>query len=208
MLAAIQDDVVVIERPVERRTIYAMPGHYCLSGWRDDSGKPRILECKVVNFTSDHLTVAAPVKGSIGDTVSIYFALLGKFEGPILRTLPTGFTMRIVATYEERVLLQTKLAWYQNAAQRELRRHARLIPIRPDSTLLTGDGQVHRCEVLDYSVSGAGIRADVTPDVGAMVTLGWINGRVVRHFRGGFGIEFVLVQNSTDVEKLILRPQL
>jgi hypothetical protein len=61
--------------------------------------------------------------------------------------------------------------------------------------------------VLDYSVSGAGIKADFIPELGQTVTLGWINGRVVRHFKGGFGIEFLLLQNSADVERLIIRPQ-
>lgn len=201
------DDLIAVERPTERRKIYAMPGYYCLSGWRDEDGKPRVFECSVVKFTADLLTVAAPVKGTIGDSVSIYLAPLGKFEGPIIRTLPTGFTMRLVATYDERILLETKLAWYQNAAQRELRRHSRLVPIVSKSLLIADDGKVHECEVLDYSVSGAGIKADFIPELGQTVTLGWINGRVVRHFKGGFGIEFLLLQNSADVERLIIRPQ-
>src|SRR5262245_59546271 len=142
---AADDDLIAVERPTERRTVYAMPGYYCLSGWRDENGKPRVFECSVVKFTADHLTVTAPVKGTVGDTVSVYFAMLGKFEGPILRTLPTGFAMRIVATYDERALLETKLAWYQDPAQRELRRHDRLIPLATRSMLFTDDGKIHEC---------------------------------------------------------------
>ena len=47
------------------------------------------------------------------------------------------------------------------------------------------------------SESGAGIATDQRPPIGALVTLGKVQGRVVRHLEDGFAVEFTRLQHLT-----------
>jgi hypothetical protein len=71
--------------------------------------------------------------------------------------------------------------------------------------MLLADGRLIECEVLDYSISGAGISAEVTPEIGEMIKVGDVIGRVVRHFPGGFAVRFTVLQDSKLVEELVTR---
>jgi hypothetical protein len=57
--------------------------------------------------------------------------------------------------------------------------------------MILADGSRETCLVLDISVSGAGISANTVPEIGTVVTIGEVEARVVRHFEGGFGVQFV-----------------
>jgi hypothetical protein len=70
------------------------------------------------------------------------------------------------------------------------RRHARFEPRDSQSQITLPDGRVYNCEVIDISVSGAGITVDVMPSLGTYVMLGKMRGRVVRYLENGVAIEF------------------
>ena len=53
------------------------------------------------------------------------------------------------------------------------------------------------------SESGAGIATDQRPPIGALVTLGKVQGRVVRHLEDGFAIEFTRLQHPDFLEENI-----
>ena len=53
------------------------------------------------------------------------------------------------------------------------------------------------------SQSGAGVATDQRPPIGALVTLGKVQGRVVRHLEDGFAIEFTRLQHPDFVEDAI-----
>jgi hypothetical protein len=55
--------------------------------------------------------------------------------------------------------------------------------------------------IIDISLSGAGIATDNRPEVGSLVTLGKISGRVVRHLEEGFAMEFTRLQHPDSVEE-------
>jgi hypothetical protein len=54
--------------------------------------------------------------------------------------------------------------------------------------------------IIDISLSGAGIATDNRPEVGSLVTLGKIPGRVVRHLEHGFAVEFTRLQHPDFLE--------
>jgi hypothetical protein len=56
------------------------------------------------------------------------------------------------------------------------------------------------CRIIDMSLSGAGVATDQRPPLGALVTLGKVQGRVVRHLEDGFAIEFTRMQHPDSVE--------
>jgi hypothetical protein len=59
------------------------------------------------------------------------------------------------------------------------------------------------CRIIDVSQSGAGVASEERPPLGAMVTLGKVQGRVVRHLEDGFAIEFVRLQHPDSLEEAV-----
>jgi hypothetical protein len=51
------------------------------------------------------------------------------------------------------------------------------------------------------SESGAGIATDQRPLMGTLVTLGKVQGRVVRHLEEGFAVEFTRLQHPDSLEE-------
>jgi hypothetical protein len=57
------------------------------------------------------------------------------------------------------------------------------------------------CRIVDVSESGAGVATDQRPPVGALVTLGKVQGRVVRYLEDGFAVEFTRLQHPDSLEE-------
>jgi hypothetical protein len=116
--------------------------------------------------------------------------------------------INIVASEEERDRLAAKIEWlesYKNHDAQDQRADGRTVPANPYSKMVLSDGSVETCLVLDLSVSGAAISADTVPEVGTVLAIGRVVGRVVRHFVGGFGVQFVERQNPHMVEAMVIR---
>ena len=64
-------------------------------------------------------------------------------------------------------------------------------------------GRELACEVIDISLSGAGLRARVKPSIVSPVTLGRMKGRVVRHLEHGFAIEFLTPLARSDLDSAL-----
>ena len=151
---------------------------------------------------------AAPVTGETGIRVLANIEQLGRLRGSIVRVFELGFAMNIEASKQERELLATKIDWIERNKDFEIvdnRGHARFIPRRPHSLLMLADGSIIPCFVIDISVKGAGVSADIMPKVGTVLAVGKVVGRVARHFSGGFALHFVDVQDREEVEALVTR---
>ena len=83
--------------------------------------------------------------------------------------------------------------------------HKRIIPKRPHSTVLLADGRVLGCFVIDMSVSGVAVSADINPKLGQVLAVGKIIGRVVRIFPEGFAVCFIELQNPDVLEHWLIR---
>jgi len=71
-------------------------------------------------------------------------------------------------------------------ALRGVRRHLRIVPEQRDTTLrVTGDGDAHDAEIINVSLSGVSLRADVRPLPGSQILVGSTPAVVVRNFAGG-----------------------
>ncbi len=121
---------------------------------------------------------------------------------------PNGFAMTISATPRKRDKLAAQLTWLANRHILNLpedRRHGRFVPRNQGSTLLLPNGSVIGCRIIDVSLSGAGIAVPsaLRPEIGAVVTLGKVTGRVVRHLEEGFAIEFTRLQHPDLIEESV-----
>ncbi|HUI14488.1 MAG TPA: PilZ domain-containing protein, partial [Xanthobacteraceae bacterium] len=114
------------------------------------------------------------------------------------------FAMTISATARKRDKLAAQLTWLANRhilGLPEDRRHGRIVPRNPVGRLILPNGVNVTCRIIDVSQSGAGIASKEQPAIGALVTLGKVQGRVVRHLEDGFAIEFTRLQHPDFVEE-------
>lgn len=147
------------------------------------------------------MALIAPVVGRPGERIIAYVDHLGRLEGHIARVFQNGFAVSISATPRKRDKLAAQLTWLANRhilGLPEDRRHGRIVPRNPVGRLLMPNGVNLACR---SSQSGAGIATDQRPPIGALVTLGKVQGRVVRHLEDGFAIEFTRLQHPDFLEE-------
>ena len=202
-------DVVFVDSRREPRIIVSIAARYALANRRDSHGDRHEFACRVVNISLHAITLLVPVNGALGERVIIHCDEFGKLEGTIIRVLDRGFVVQIAATDEERRKLAVKIDWYEKNKNHDLsenREHKRIIPKDPHSKLIFTDGSVLECFVIDMSVSGVAVSADIKPEIGTPLAVGKLVGRVVRHMDDGFAIKFVALQDPDGLEQaLILR---
>lgn len=163
----------------------------------------REYPCQVANMSPGGMAVVAPVIGTVGERVVAYVDHIGRIEGKIARTFENGFAMTISATPRKRDKLASQLTWLANRDilnMPEDRRHGRFTPKNPMARLIMPNGLNLSCMIIDMSESGAGIATDQRPPIGAMVTVGKVQGRVVRYLDGGFAVEFIRLQHPDFLE--------
>lgn len=187
------------ERRRFQRVRVNLLGRYMLADRRE-------FPCQVVDMSPGDIAVEAPVTGEPGQRVVAYIDHLGRLEGRITRVSPTGFAMSISATPRKRDKLAAQLTWLANRnilGLPEDRRHGRIVPRNPVGRLIMPNGVNLTCRIIDVSQSGAGIATDQRPPIGALVTLGTIQGRVVRHLEDGFAVEFTRLQHPDFLEESV-----
>jgi PilZ domain len=185
------------ERRRFQRVRVNLLGRYMLADRRE-------FPCQVVNMSPGGMAVLTPVAGAPGERIIAYVDHLGRLEGHIARLFQSGFAMTISATPRKRDKLAAQLTWLANRqilGLPEDRRHGRMMPRNPISRLIMPNGVNLTCRIIDVSQSGAGIATDQRPPIGALITLGKVQGRVVRHLEDGFAIEFTRLQHPDFLEE-------
>jgi hypothetical protein len=185
------------ERRRHQRVRVNLLGRYMLADRRE-------YPCQVVNMSPGGMALIAPVTGNVGERVIAYVDHLGRLEGKIARQLQNGFAMTISATARKRDKLAAQLTWLANRSILNLpedRRHGRFVPRIAGARMVMPNGTNIGVRIIDISLSGAGIATEHRPEVGSLVTLGKIPGRVVRHLEEGFAVEFTRLQHPDSVEE-------
>jgi PilZ domain len=194
----------------QRAVNIAVSGSYTLANWFDSQGKPRTFACRTSRVSPFRMTVAVPVVGRVGDNISSYFGDFGKLEGLISDTTPGGFLLELAMTTAMREKFASKLTWLEKKQKDpsipDARKQARIIPATPHSTLTLADGSVHSCFIIDMSIGGAAVSADIQPEIGTPLAVGACVGRVVRLLPDGFAVKFVEIQNRELLDRRVVRP--
>jgi hypothetical protein len=184
-------------------------GTYTLEYWYDPRGKPRTFACRTTRVSPFRMMVAVPVVGKVGDRITPHFRDFGRLDGFISDAIDGGFLLELDLTKPTREEFAAKLSWLvakqKNPSIGAKRKHPRFIPECPHSTLTFADGTIHDCLVIDMSVSGIAVSADVQPQIGTPLAVGACIGRVVRLLPDGFTVKFVQTQNRDDLDQLIAR---
>jgi hypothetical protein len=201
---------VSVEKFLKQRAVnIAVDGNYSLANWYNAQGKPRTFACRTTRVSPFRMMVDVPVLGRIGDPITSYFDDFGKLEGFISDTTAGTFLLELEMTRSMREKLASKLTWLEKKQKDpsvvDVRKNARIIPTSSHSTLTLADGTIHGCFIIDMSVAGAAVSAQVQPPIGMPLAVGACIGRVVRLLPNGFAVKFVEVQKRLDLNRLIIR---
>jgi hypothetical protein len=199
-----------VEKFLKQRGVnLSLPGNYTLPNWYDPQGKLRTFACRTTRVSPFRMLVDVPVVGKVGDRLTSYFQDFGKFEASISEARPGSVLLELEMSRSMREKLSTKLTWLegklQDPAIRDARKNARIIPASPHSTLTLADGTIHGCFIIDMSVSGVAVSAQLQPEIGTPLAVGSCIGRVVRLLPDGFAVKFVEMQNRHYLDRLIGR---
>ena len=200
-----------VEKFLRQRAVnVVVGGQYTLSNWLDPEGKPRSFACRTSRVSPFRMIVEVPVLGRIGDRIGTYFGDFGKLDGEISDTVSGSFLLELMLTRPQRQKMSDQLTWLEKKQKdpsiKDERRQARIVPATPHSVLTFADGAMKSCFVIDMSPSGAGVSADIKPEIGTPLAVGACVGRVVRHLQGGFGVKFVEEQGRDVLERRVIRP--
>jgi PilZ domain len=160
--------------------------------------------CKLLNVSVGGAAMEASQPVAIGEHVVAYFEEIGRIDGAVVRLIDNGFAMQIQATQHRREKLAAQLTWLANRKVLgipEARRHDRQMPSKTESFLGLADGQQIPCVILDISISGASVSAELLPPIGMALTLGRLRAKVVRHHDNGVGLQFLDIQNPQALKK-------
>jgi hypothetical protein len=194
-------------RSQDVRIIVNIPASFSVTS-RSGGGARPVFACRAVNLSPRTVALTSPVKVEKGDKVLAIIDHLGKLEGEVSSSLEGGFVMTVTATDEEREKLWRKIEWlelHKNLDVSDKRTSRRYVPQNPRAQMILSDGRVERCHILDVSVSGAAIAVEQAPEIGSVLAIGSVVGRVVRHFDGGFGMKFIESLSEDDVAALVAR---
>lgn len=200
-----------IERFLRQRAVdLMMDGTYMLSNWYDPQGRLRTFACRATRVSPFRMIVEVPVVGKVGDSLTSYFQDFGHFEGTISDTTKGGLLLELEMTRAMRAKLAEKLIWLEKKAKdpfsiSEARQNPRFVPKASQSTLTLAEGTVHACHIIDVSMSGVAVFAEVQPPTGTPLAIGACIGRVIRHFPNGFAVKFVKEQSRDELNRLIAR---
>jgi hypothetical protein len=187
------------ERRRFQRVKVNLLGRYMLADRRE-------FPCQVVNMSPGGMAVFAPMFPNAGERVIAYIDHVGRLEGVCTRLFDNGFATTIAATSRKRDKLAAQLTWLANRhllASPEDRRHGRFAPRNPMTMLMLPNGVQIGCRLIDVSLSGAAVASDQRPPLGTLVTVGRVQGRVVRHLDEGFAVEFLRLQHPDFIEESV-----
>jgi hypothetical protein len=184
-------------------------GSYTLPRWFDAQGRPRTFACRTTRVSPFRMVVEGPVTGKLGDRVTAYFKDFGQFDGQISDVMQGSFLLEIEMSRAMRAKMSEKLTWLEKRQKDptipEARQDARFIPQTSHTTLILADGTVHACFIIDMSVSGVAVSAEVQPPIGVPLAVGACVGRVVRLLPDGFATQFMEKQDLKDLMRLLTR---
>jgi hypothetical protein len=191
---------------IEVRYVGVVGGRYSLPRPDTSGGETDVYACRTVSLSPTSVVVAAPVAGNIGQVVTLLFEHIGFVKGSIARHVQGGFEVDIANEGDEREKLAAKISWLKNHRLRKAvdRREApRRYPRVPKAYFYLEDGVEHPCFVIDISVSGAGLSAQLRPLLETAITLGDIPGTVTRRMEIGFGVTFTEAVASEVLESRV-----
>lgn len=167
-----------------------------------DDPERSIYACRTSSVSPSQVVLAAPVTGQSGRRVSVRLEHIGLLNGRISEVMATGFRLGVTGGDEETERLAARINWLKKHHLHQVtdkRDGPRFRPRNPSVTLEI-EGKRIPGLIIDLSGSGAALSAAVLPAIGAPTLVGSVGAHVVRHFEGGFGVQFEVPHARDTVE--------
>lgn len=157
--------------------------------------------CRTLQIDPNQLSLSCQVSGKPGDHVDLDLDLLGSLHGVIEGQMAAGLRVNVGDGYQDHIA--QKLAWFKaclspgaDAAVDSIKARGarRIVPWQTTCRFVDPDGVLRTAMILNISCSGAALKSDCLPPVGAPIVLGGPDGRrglTVRRFEGGFAMAFL-----------------
>ncbi|MDP1627189.1 PilZ domain-containing protein [Parvibaculum sp.] len=162
-------------------------------------------ECSLRDISIGGIAVTSPVPLSVGALIIVYLDDFGRFEGKIARLFDGGFAIETAISGPRRERLQQRLEALARGEKIDVsarRAFARYVPgeagLEESSVLTMTDGSSIPCRIIDMSLGGAQVAIEPRPMIGTHVSIGRMEGRVVRHTEEGVGIQFTNVPEHSN----------
>lgn len=180
----------------ERRRFLRVPVNLKGRLFLPDDG--RETDCTIIDMSPGSAQVESPVLPEPQAPVVLYIEGFGRFDAVVARPIKGEwsdgkFGVKFNCSPLKRERVAEQLAHFVERGTLDdtaLRRHER-VPTRGLTRFTRASGEVVNCEVLDLSLGGVSLATNVRPQIGEVVLIGQIAGRVVRIHENGIGIEFM-----------------
>ena len=179
------------ERRRHSRVRVRLPGQFMRENRKE-------YACQTVDISPGGIAFESDERVELGERIVAYLNTLGRVEGRVVREFLGGFAIQMKLPALKREKLADQLTWL--ATRNELglpedRRHERIQPRNPRTTLILPTGREVMASIIDLSRSGVALSlaAPVAPPVGTAVTVGASRGQVVRLMSNGLAIEFARI---------------
>lgn len=151
--------------------------------------------CAIRDMSLSGIALMCDTPVGLGAHLIVYLDDFGRFEGDVVRTFDGGFAIETALSGARRERVAERLAAYAKGEKgASARAFARYAPaeagIEESSVLTLADGRTAPCRIVDMSLGGANVATELRAPIGANVSIGRMNGRVVRHTEEGIAIAF------------------
>jgi hypothetical protein len=162
--------------------------------------------CEVAAIDPDSALFLCAEQIAEGTALVAYIEEIGRVDGTAGEADDMGFWVNFSFAPGRQPRFVRHLRWLirrERGLAAAERRHTRYEPRNKQARFTLAGGREQPCEVIDISLSGAGLRSRIKPSLGSPVTLGRMKARVVRHLEDGFAIEFLTPLERSDLDSAL-----
>ena len=175
------------ERRRHQRVKLRLPGQFM----REDRQE---FDCVTIDISPGGIAFSSESEGAVGEKIIAYLNQIGRVQGVVTRHFQGGFAISMKLPRLKREKLADQLTWLANRQELgmpEDRRHERIAPHVPHTTLILPNGREFIARIIDVSISGAALSVAVELLPGTPVTVGLTRAQIVRSYAGGVAVEFL-----------------
>jgi hypothetical protein len=187
--------------PLDTKFVGSLDGRFILPDRKVGEVASAVNPCRSQSITAGEIIVASPVQVTIGERFASMVDRLGPINGKITRIVDDGFVVAISASAVEQKSLAATINWLKKRHTRKAQDHrtAPRTKTRPERCIVSYLETNFVAELFDVSISGASLASASLPPVDALLRVGSVEGQVMRHAEGRFGVKFATPQSLATV---------
>lgn len=150
------------------------------------------IDCILTDLSPGGARIDVPNVPEMGTQIVLYVNGFDRFAGTIAWVANDSCGVQFNCSPDKQARTAEKISCYLigEPLPRTHSRAARRVVTQAARELRRDNGETTSFEVIDISLTGAALRTRSRPEIGEVITLGTVTGRVVRYLDDGFAVEF------------------